>query len=74
MSAARDRKYCFPMALEMSPLATVACVCAGACLNQSKLSPNGNFPGDTSFGNGRAIRDMGGCDVDLEGGEYLISK
>jgi hypothetical protein len=44
------------------------------CLNQSKLSPNGNFPGDTSFGNGKAIRDMGGCEIDLEGGEYRISK
>jgi len=44
------------------------------CLNQSKLSPNGNFPGDTSFGNGRAVRDMGGCSIDLDGGEYLISE
>jgi hypothetical protein len=48
--------------------------CIGVCLNQSKLSPNGNFPGDTSFGNGKAIRDMGGCDIDLGGGEYRISK
>ena len=45
-----------------------------ACLNQSKISPNGNFPGDTSFGNGKAIRDMGGCNIDLDGGEYRISK
>ena len=37
----------------------------GVCLAQSKLSPNGNFPGDTSFGNGKAIRDMGGCSIDL---------
>jgi hypothetical protein len=44
------------------------------CLNQSKISPNGNFPGDTSFGNGKAIRDMGGCEIDLEGGEYRISQ
>ena len=44
------------------------------CLNQSNISPNGNFPGDTSFGNGKAIRDMGGCEIDLEGGEYRISK
>jgi hypothetical protein len=48
--------------------------CIGVCLNQSKLSPNGNFPGDTSFNNGKAIRDMGGCDIDLGGGEYRISK
>ena len=46
----------------------------GVCLNQSAISPNGNFPGDTSFGNGKAIRDMGGCDIDLGGGEYLISR
>jgi hypothetical protein len=46
----------------------------GACLNQSVLSPNGVFPGTMSFGNGHAIRDMGGCFVDLDGGEYLISR
>jgi len=48
--------------------------CLEHCLNQSALSPNGFFPGlDTTpqFG---PIRDMGGCDIDLEGGEYLISK
>jgi hypothetical protein len=45
-----------------------------ACLNQSNLSPNGHFPGDTSFGNGKAILDMGGCDIDLGGGEYRISR
>mmetsp|Transcript_4859 Transcript_4859/g.14618 ORF Transcript_4859/g.14618 Transcript_4859/m.14618 type:complete len:606 (-) Transcript_4859:236-2053(-) len=44
------------------------------CLNQSQLSPNGNFPGDTSFDNGHSVRDMGGCQVDLAGGEYLISQ
>ena len=42
------------------------------CLNQSSLSPNGNFPGDTSFNNGHAVRDMGGCMVDLAGGEFLF--
>lgn len=44
------------------------------CMNQSAISPNGFFPGlDTSpqFG---PIRDMGGCNVDLEGGEFKISK
>jgi len=46
----------------------------GVCLQQSALSPNGNFPGDTSFGNGKAVRDMGGCDIDLQGGEYRISQ
>ena len=44
------------------------------CLNQSRLSPNGNFPGDTSFNNGHAVRDMGGCSIDLDGGEYRISR
>ena len=48
--------------------------CVNQCVNQSKLSPNGVFPGTHSFGNGKAIRDMGGCVVDLEGGEYRISK
>ena len=47
--------------------------CIAVCLNQSSLSPNGNFPGDTSFNNGHAVRDMGGCRVDLAGGEFLIS-
>ena len=44
------------------------------CLNQSTVSPNGFFPGqdtEPSFG---PIRDMGGCHIDLNGGEYLISQ
>lgn len=45
----------------------------GVCLNQSALSPNGLFPGSTSFPNQEGIRDMGGCIVDLDGGEYKIS-
>eukprot|EP01063_Lacrimia_lanifica_P012907 TRINITY_DN1959_c1_g1_i4.p1 TRINITY_DN1959_c1_g1~~TRINITY_DN1959_c1_g1_i4.p1 ORF type:complete len:471 (+),score=87.65 TRINITY_DN1959_c1_g1_i4:73-1485(+) len=44
------------------------------CIAQGRLSPNGHFPGDTSFGNGHVIRDMGGCIVDLAGGEYIISR
>eukprot|EP00051_Salpingoeca_urceolata_P012150 m.150747 g.150747 ORF g.150747 m.150747 type:complete len:494 (-) comp17391_c0_seq1:77-1558(-) len=48
--------------------------CVQGCLNQSSLSPNGHFPGDTSFGDGTFIKDMGGCNVDLDGGEFLISK
>eukprot|EP00729_Bicosta_minor_P021707 gene21707-35297_t len=44
------------------------------CLNQSALSPNGYFPGEDSTPSFGPIRDMGGCDIDLEGGEYLISK
>lgn len=44
------------------------------CLNQSALSPNGLFPGSDSFPEGLAIRDMGGCFIDLDGGEYLMSR
>jgi len=44
------------------------------CTNRSALSPNGDFPGSRSFGNGKVVKDMGGCYVDLEGGEYRISK
>jgi hypothetical protein len=48
--------------------------CLNHCLNQSKLSPNGFFPGQDSTPSFGPIRDMGGCDIDLEGGEYLISQ
>ena len=44
------------------------------CLNQSSLSPNGYFPGDGTVPQFGPIRDMGGCEVDLAGGEYRISK
>jgi len=47
--------------------------CVQHCVNQSTLSPNGVFPGTYSFKNGKSIRDMGGCFIDLEGGEYRIS-
>ena len=46
----------------------------GHCLNQSALSPNGYFPGEDSSPSFGPIRDMGGCFVDLDGGEYRISK
>ena len=46
----------------------------GKCLNQSALSPNGFFPGDDTVPKFGPIRDMGGCSVDLMGGEYRISK
>jgi hypothetical protein len=46
----------------------------GKCLNQSALSPNGFFPGEGTVPQFGPIRDMGGCSVDLEGGEYRISK
>ena len=44
----------------------------GRCLNQSKLSPNGKFVTNTP--QSTPLGDMGGCDVDLGGGEFLISK
>ena len=44
------------------------------CLNQSVLSPNGFFPGQDTTPVFGPIRDMGGCDIDLDGGEYLMSK
>lgn len=44
------------------------------CLNQSSLSPNGFFPGQDTTPSFGPIRDMGGCDIDLEGGEYLLSR
>lgn len=43
------------------------------CLNQSTLSPNGLFPGSTSFPNQEGIRDMGGCEVNLDGGTDSFS-
>eukprot|EP00055_Hartaetosiga_balthica_P005640 m.16812 g.16812 ORF g.16812 m.16812 type:complete len:510 (-) comp4675_c0_seq1:131-1660(-) len=43
------------------------------CINQSTLSPNGYFPGQDSFPDGLKIGDMGGCFVDLDGGEFKIS-
>ena len=48
--------------------------CFEHCLNQSALSPNGYFPGQDTKPQFGPIRDMGGCDIDLEGGEYVISK
>ena len=49
--------------------------CVQRCVNLSlALDPLGRFPGDTSFGNGKAIHNAGGCLIDLDGGEYMISK
>lgn len=47
--------------------------CVDWCVNQSLISPNGVFPGLQSLGYERATGDMGGCFVDLEGGEYRVS-
>jgi hypothetical protein len=44
----------------------------GVCLNQSKLSPNGKFVTNTP--QSTPLGDMGGCNVDLGGGEYRISQ
>eukprot|EP00054_Salpingoeca_dolichothecata_P016149 m.94183 g.94183 ORF g.94183 m.94183 type:complete len:453 (+) comp21842_c0_seq6:247-1605(+) len=49
--------------------------CIQVCVNQSLLSPNGVFPGTFSFRpKYGAIRDAGGCFIDLDGGEYRISQ
>ena len=44
------------------------------CLNQSSLSPNGYFPGQDTTPEFGPIGDMGGCEIDLGGGEFRISK
>jgi hypothetical protein len=49
--------------------------CIQACVNYSStIDFLGHFPGDASFGNGKYIRNAGGCVIDLAGGEYLVSK
>ena len=49
--------------------------CIAACVNYSiALDPLGHFPGDASFGNGKYIRNAGGCSIDLGGGEFLLSR
>ncbi len=48
--------------------------CIQVCLNQSALSPNGYFPGQQTTPTFGPIRDMGGCDIDLGGGEFRISQ
>lgn len=48
--------------------------CVAACVNYSaSLDFLGHFPGDASFGNGRYIANAGGCEIDLGGGEFLVS-
>ena len=47
--------------------------CVQVCVNQSIASPNGVFPGTYSFGNGKVVRDAGGCFINLGGGEYRLS-
>lgn len=48
--------------------------CLQHCLNQSTLSPNGYFPGQDTTPSFGPIRDMGGCDIDLEGGECVLGR
>ena len=43
------------------------------CLTQSAISPNGYFPGEDTTPKFGPIRDMGGCFIDLEGGECKCS-
>ncbi len=48
--------------------------CVAACVNYSAaIDFLGHFPGDASFGNGRFIANAGGCEIDLGGGEFLLS-
>jgi hypothetical protein len=48
--------------------------CVAACVNySSSIDALGHFPGDASFGNGRYIANAGGCQIDLGGGEFLLS-
>ena len=50
-------------------------LCVEACLNYSSaIDSLGHFPGDVSFGNGKYIRNAGGCQIDLGGGEYKLSQ
>lgn len=68
-----------PLAFGADPLgirdsAPAFAQCVAACVNYSlSLDPLGHFPGDASFGNGRFIANAGGCEIDLGGGEYLLS-
>ena len=49
--------------------------CVKTCVNfTTVLDPLGHFTGDYSFHNGHAIRNSGGCEIDLGGAEYLTSK
>ena len=40
-------------------------------MRPSPLTPNGFFPGQDTSPQFGPIRDMGGCDVDLEGGDVV---
>ena len=61
-----------PTGIQDSWAALTACI--AQCVNQSKNSPNGFFPGQDTSPTFGPIRDAGGCWVDLDGGEYRISK
>lgn len=48
--------------------------CVQACVNYSQaIDALGHFPGDASFGNGKYIANAGGCQIDLGGGEFMLS-
>lgn len=48
--------------------------CVQFCVNYSQaIDFLGHFPGDASFNNGKYIANAGGCEIDLAGGEYLLS-
>lgn len=49
--------------------------CVSYCQNYSvAIDALGHFTGDYSFGNGRYIANAGGCEIDLGGGEFLLSR
>lgn len=49
--------------------------CVSFCQNYSlAIDALGHFPGDYSFNNGKYIANAGGCEIDLGGGEFLLSK
>ena len=48
--------------------------CVAACMNYSRaIDSLGHFPGDYSFGNGHYIANAGGCQIDLGGGQFMLS-
>ena len=48
--------------------------CVQACVNYSvAIDDLGHYPGDASFGNRKYIANAGGCEINLGGGEFMLS-
>jgi hypothetical protein len=61
--------------LGQSDSAAALQACITFCQNYSvAIDALGHFPGDASFHNGHYIANGGGCEIDLGGGEFLLSK